>query len=101
MSKATMIGKITCVDGKNEELEAVFARMVTATNEEAGTEVYSYHRGDGNDYWFFAVMSSQEAAKAHGQNDAMKAAMADVGGLMEGPPEISMATPLTAKGLDV
>ena len=100
MAKVSMLGKITCKDGQNDALEAVFADMAEASKEEPGVEIYSYHRGDGNTYWFFALMSNQEAMEAHGQGDAMKRAMSAVGELMAGPPEMSMATPVSANGFD-
>jgi len=96
-----MIGKITCAEGKGDELEAAFAAMTQASHEEDGVEIYSYHRGDGDDYWFFALMSDMDAVQKHGQGDAMSAAMAGMGPLMAGPPEMSMATPLLANGFEV
>jgi quinol monooxygenase YgiN len=100
MPKVTMIGKITCQDGKGEAMEAVFADMTEASKEESGTEIYTYLRGDDNTYWFFALMSSQEALQAHGQTDAMKQAMAAFGPLMAAPPEMSVTTPVAAIGFD-
>ena len=45
MSKVTMVGSITCQDGKADEMEAVLSKMVEAAREEPGVEIYSYHRG--------------------------------------------------------
>ncbi len=100
MSKVTMIGKIMCQPGKGEEMEAVFRDMAAACADEAGTEIYTYLRGEENTYWFFALMSSQEAMQGHGQSDAMKQAMAAFGPLMAGPPEMSVTTPVAANGFD-
>ena len=101
MSKVSMMGSITCQDGKGEEMEAVLTRMVDAARSEPGVEIYSYHRGEGNSFSFFALMTDQSAMQAHGQSDAMKAAMADFGPLMAEPPQMSPATPIAAVGFDV
>lgn len=101
MSKVTMIGSITCQAGKGEEMEAVFADMAKASEEESGCEIYTYLRGEDNTYWFFALMSSQEAMQDHGQSEAMQAAMAAFGPLMASPPEMHMTTPVAANGFDL
>jgi len=62
-----MVGKITCKDGEGDAMEAVFADMAAACKDESGLEIYSYHRGDDNTYWFFALMTDQEAMKGHGR----------------------------------
>ena len=52
MSKVTVMGTFTCQDRKNDEMEAVLAAMVEAAHAEPGVEIYSYHRGESNTYWF-------------------------------------------------
>lgn len=101
MSKVSMLGKITCVEGKGDALEAAMADMVTASTEEAGVEIYAYFKGDENEYWFFALMSGQEVMQTHGQSDAMKKAMSGLGELMAGPPDMHMTTPISANGFDI
>jgi quinol monooxygenase YgiN len=75
MGKVTMIGTFTCKDGKAEETDAVLAAMVEAARHEPGVEIYSYHRGEGNTYWFFALMADGDSMEKHGQTDAMRAAI--------------------------
>lgn len=101
MSKVSMMGSFTCQDGKADEMEGVLAAMVQAATGEPGVEVYSYHRGDDNTFWFFALMTDQESMDKHGQSDAMRAAMAAFGPLVAEPPQMSVTTPLTAVGLDL
>ena len=101
MGKVSMIGSLTCQDGKADEMAAVLARMVEAARDEPGVEVYSYHRGEGNTFWFFALMADEGAMQAHGQSEAMQAAMADFMPLMAEPPQMSPASPVAAIGLDV
>ena len=106
MSKVSVIGTLTCQDGKADEMEAVLATMVEAARDEPGVEVYSYHHGDeqngeGNTFWFFALMADEESMQKHGQSEAMQAAMSAFGALAAGPPEMSMAKPVAAIGLDL
>lgn len=101
MSKVSMMGTITSRDGRAEEMEAVLATMVEAAHDEPGVEVYSYHRGGENTFWFFALMADAESLKVHGQSEAMTAAMEAFMPLMAEPPKISTGTPIAAIGLDL
>lgn len=101
MSKVTMIGTITCQDGKGDEMAEVLGAMVTAAQDEPGCEIYSYHRGEGNQFWFFALMSGPESMQSHGQSGAMKKAMESFMPLMAEPPQMSQATPIAAIGFDI
>lgn len=101
MSKVSMMGTFSCQDGKADDREAVLRKMVEAVRDEPGIEIYSYHRGAGNNFSFFALMSSQEAMQQHGQSPALQAAMAEFGPLMAAPPQMSSATPIAAIGFDV
>ena len=101
MPKVSMMGTITCQDGKGDEMEAVLREMVEAARQEPGIEIYSYHRGDGNRFSFFALMSDSKAMQSHGRTEAMQAAMAAFGPLMAEPPQMSSATPIAAIGFDV
>ena len=100
-NKVTMIGSFSSQDGKADEMEAVLASMVAAAADEPGVEIYSYHRGEGNTFWFFGLMTDQEATQHHGQSEAMQAAMAAFGPLMAAPPQMTMSAPIAAVGLDL
>ena len=101
MSKVAMIGSFACQDGKADEMEEVLAAMVEAARAEPGVEVYSYHRGSENTFWFFALMADEQSMQQHGQTDAMRAAMQAFMPLMAEPPTMSPATPVAAVGLDL
>ena len=101
MPKVSMMGTISCQDGKQDEMEAVLREMVEAARLEPGIEIYSYHRGDGNRFSFFALMTDEQAMQNHGRTEAMQAAMAAFGPLMAAPPQVSTATPIAAIGFDV
>ena len=101
MSKVSMMGSFTCQDGKAEEMEAVLAAMVKAAGGEPGVEIYSYHRGPENTFWFFALMADEASMRGHGQSEAMQAAMSAFGPLVAAPPQMTVTTPVAALGLDL
>ena len=95
------MGTITCQEGRADEMEAVLATMVEAARDEPGVVIYSYHRGDGNTFAFFALMESAESMQQHGQTPAMQAAMQAFGPLMAEPPTMSSSRPVAAIGFDI
>jgi quinol monooxygenase YgiN len=101
MSKVSMMATFTCQDGKAEEMEAVLAAMVEAATGEPGVEIYSYHRGEENTFWFFALMADEKSMQHHGQSEAMQAAMSGFGPLVAGPPQMTVTKPVAAVGLDL
>lgn len=101
MSKVTVTGTFTCQDGKADEMEDVLAEMVGAAGLEPGVEVYSYHRGEENTFWFFALMTDQASMQEHGQSEAMQSVMSKFGPLVAAPPQMSVARPVAAVGLDL
>src|SRR5918994_7468446 len=98
MNKVSMVGTFTCREGKAEEMEAVLAAMVEAASGEPGVEIYSYHRGQENTFWFFALMADEASMQHHGQSEAMQAAMSAFGPLVARPPQMSVTTPVAAVG---
>jgi len=101
MDKVTVMGTFMCRDGKADEMESVLADMVEAAKDEPGVEIYSYHRGADNTYWFFALMTDGESMQHHGQSEAMRAAMEKFGPLVAGPPQMMVTVPVGAIGLDL
>lgn len=103
MSKISLIAKLTAAEGKSEELEKALTGVIAAAAEEDGLEVYSAHSSDDEPgvYYFFELYRDDEAKAVHGKGDAMKSAMAAFGGCLAGRPEITMMTPVAAKGLDL
>ncbi len=101
MAKVSVLGTITCREGKEDEMASVLTSMVDAARGESGVEVYSYHRGQDGTFWFFALMAGEEAMQQHGRSEAMQAAMAAFGPLAAEPPQMTMASPVAAIGLDI
>jgi len=73
--------------------------MVEAARGEPGVEIYSYHRGEANTFWFFALMADQDSLQNHGQAEAMQRDMSAFGQLVAEPPQMTMTTPIAALGL--
>jgi len=101
MSKVSVVGTFTCQEGKAEETEAVLAKMVEAARGEPGVEIYSYHRGENNNFWFFALMADEESMQHHGQSEAMQSAMSGFMPLVAAPPQMTVTKPVAAVGLDL
>jgi len=101
MSKISLLAKLTINEGSNDEFEAALAGLVEASNEEAGLEIYSAHKADDTTYWFFELYSDSEALKVHGKGEAMRPAMKALGGFLAGAPDITMLSPVVAKGIDI
>jgi len=101
MAKVTMMGSFTCQAGKADQMQAVLAAMVEAARGEPGVEIYSYHRGEDDTFWFFALMTDRESMQNHGRTEAMRAAVSAFGPLVAGPPQMTVTTPVAAVGLDL
>jgi quinol monooxygenase YgiN len=101
MSKVSMVASFTCADGKADEMDAVLTAQVAAAAGLDGVEVYSYHRGEENEYSFFALFTSMEALQGHGEAESLKEVMPAFMSLLTGPPQMSVYVPVAAVGLDL
>lgn len=103
MSKISLIAKLTAADGKADDLETALRGVIDAAAEEDGLEVYSAHAvaDEPGVYYFFELYRDQAAIDVHGKGERMRAAMGAVGGLLAGRPELTMMSPVAAKGLDL
>ena len=101
MSKVAMVATFNCQEGKNDEMDAALAMQVAAMADQDGVEIYSYHRGEGTAYSFFAILADRSVMETSNSTDAMQAAMAVFGPLLDGPPNMTMGAPVSAKGFEV
>ena len=101
MSKVSMVATFTCAVGKADEMDAVLTAQVAAAAALEGVEVYSYHRGEDNEYSFFALFSSMEALQGHGEAESLKDVMPAFMSLLEGPPQMKVYAPVAAVGLEL
>jgi len=90
-----------CRDGKALEMEALLADMVEAALDEKGVEVYSFHRGEENEFWFFALLHDRDAMRRHNQTAAVVAFRAEFDNLVASPPRVSVTVPVAAIGLEL
>ncbi len=58
-------------------------------------------QADDTTYWFFEVYSGDEALKVHGKGELMRPAMKGLGAFLAGAPEITMLSPVVAKGIEI
>ena len=103
MSKISLIAKLTAAEGKADELRAAMGTLIAAADEEDGLEVYSVHAdsADANTFYFFELYRDQAALDVHGKGERMKPAMKALGSMLGGRPDVTMMSPVAAKGLDV
>jgi quinol monooxygenase YgiN len=101
VSKVSVMCNFKCRDGKALEMEALLADMVEAALDEKGVEIYSFHRGEENEFWFFALLSDRDAMQRHNQTAAVVAFRAEFGNIVESPPRISVTVPVAAIGLEL
>lgn len=103
MSKISLIAKLTAAEGKADELKEALSAMIVAADEEPGLEIYSVHAdtSDASVFYFFELYTDQAALDVHGKGEKLKAAMGALGGLLGGRPEITMLSPIAAKGIEV
>lgn len=103
MSRISLIAKLTAAEGKSDELQAALKAMIPEADEESGLEVYSVSADNDHDgvFYFFEVYRDQEAIDVHGKGERMRAAMGSLSGLLGGRPEVTMMTPVAAKGHEV
>lgn len=100
-AKIAILAKITAVEGKRDEVVALFAGHVKAVEAETGTEVYALNVDAGDDVtvWFYELYTDKGALDAHGTSDAMKAMGPKLKGLLAGRPELTFLRPIAAKGM--
>ncbi len=103
MSKISLIAKLTAAEGKTSELEEVLRGVCAAAVEEDGLELYAANAANDESgaYYFFEVYRDADAFAVHGKGERMSAAMGAFKGLLAGRPEVTMLTPVAAKGLDL
>ena len=101
MSKIALIAKLTAAEGKIDRLRDAFDALVAAAEEEDGLEIYSVHTDTANEgvFYFYELYHDQAALDDHGQTDRMRAAMGAIGGLLGGQPEVTILSPMVAKGI--
>lgn len=103
MSKIAMVAKLVAVEGKAEALGEVLGRLVTAAQQEPGTELYVLSQDLGRpEAWFvFEVYTDQAALDAHGSSPTMAEVFGALDGMLAEAPELTLVGPVAAKGIDL
>ena len=103
MTKVALVAKMTAAEGKRDELVEAFGPLYETVAKEEGTEIYALHldTGDPNVVWFYELYRDMDALTTHGGSEAMKAAGGQLASLMAGRPELTILTPVRAKGLSL
>jgi quinol monooxygenase YgiN len=96
-----VFAKLTTQPGKRDEVIEVLGSHFPNVEEEPGTVMYVLHADSQNDdvIWFYELYTDQDALAAHSGSAGMKEVGGKLGGLLAGRPEITVATPVKAKGL--
>ena len=94
----TIFAKLQASEGKEDEFRSAIETMVAAVSEnEPDVMKYALHEVDSSPGTFLLheVYANDEALKAHGQTDHMKAFGQTLKGISGGRPEISRVTEIT------
>lgn len=88
-----VFAKLTARPGRRAELlDALGPLILSATEDEPGTEVYAVHLDTENDdaVWFYEIFTNEAALEAHARNEAgLQHVGAQVQELLAGPVELS------------
>lgn len=102
MSKVSVIAKITAVEGKRDELVTAMGPMmshVEANEPDTLKYILSLDSADADVIWMYEEYANEEALAAHGGSETMKELGMALRPLAAGRPELTIATPVTGKGL--
>jgi quinol monooxygenase YgiN len=104
MSKVALFIKTKTQPGKRDEVTRLWEKHLkpgAEKNPSQEVHVFCFDGADENTLCLFEVYSSQEALQQAGQSPAFGAYMQELMPLLASPPEMSMTTPLWAKGISV
>jgi quinol monooxygenase YgiN len=100
MTRVAVIARMTAKEGRRAELVEGLKKLVAATESEPGTLVYAMNVSskEPDVVWFYELYSDQDALRAHGSSDAVKAT-ASLAEFMAGRPELHVLELVADKGL--
>lgn len=102
MPKTAIFATLTAQPGKGTELLEALKAMMGPVQDEKGTELYVLHHGTSEPdvVRVYEVYADADALAAHMGSEAMKAAGGAMAPLLGAPPEITMTTIVTGKGIE-
>ena len=91
----TMLVRVKIKDGVGSKFEAAFAKAVTATRKEKGNKAYDLNRSAKapNEYVVYERWQDLAALQAHMKTPHITTLLAEIGDLLEGPPEVKVFLP--------
>jgi quinol monooxygenase YgiN len=103
MAKISMFVKLTAKPGTRDDMLKVFVDSLPLIEEEAGTELYSFHTdaADQNVLWVHEIYTDQAALDAHFTGPGLAAVMGGLGDLIDGAPEMITCAVVAGKGVSV
>jgi quinol monooxygenase YgiN len=92
----TMIVVAKLKDGASDKFEAAFAKALKGTRKEKGYYAYDLNRDvdDPNRYLVYERWRNLADLEAHLKAPHLKALLAEIGELLEGPPEVRVLIPV-------
>lgn len=84
--------KLKAVEGKGEELEQEFRKLVPKVLKDPGTISYIIHRSVNtpNDFLVYEKYESMDALKLHGSTEHFKEFSKAIASLLDGRPEVGV-----------
>jgi len=88
----TLIAEIKAKDGKEKEMESLFAGLIQEVEKEEGTLEYVLHKSlnDPCKFMFYEVYKDNDAVGLHNSTDYFKKAMTALAPLLDGKPKIEL-----------
>jgi quinol monooxygenase YgiN len=101
--KIAIFAKVKVQPGKRDDAVQAFKVVTDAVVDEPGTEAYVLHLDakDEDVIWFYELYTDRAGFDAHGKSAAMAELIGTLGPLLAGAPELTRATPVSAKGVDI
>lgn len=104
MPKLALIIKTRTQPGKRDEVRQLYEKMLAPRALENAAQEFvamNYDANDADVFYLYEIYASQEAFQASSQAPWFWEYMGAAGPLLDGQPEVMMATPMWAKGIGV
>jgi quinol monooxygenase YgiN len=91
----TMVVRVKIKDGAAGKFEAAFAKALAATRKEKGFKAYDLNRSvkTPTEYFVYERWQNLAALQAHLKTPHITALLAEIGDLLEAPPEVKVFMP--------
>lgn len=91
----TMFVRVTVKEGAAAKFETAFAKAMVATRKEKGNKAYDLNRSSKSpaEYIVYERWQDLAALQAHMKTPHIKALLAEIGDLLESPPEVKVFVP--------